>query len=87
MRAALGRPGGNGRATSGETSEMEHVASDMLYDYYEVKITSPYTRGMLLFRLEDDTESLIIMEEDLQRNCPVAGQNISSFHILEERIF
>ena len=39
-------------------SEMEHVASDMLYDYYEVKITSPYTRVCYYFRLEDDTESL-----------------------------
>ena len=39
-------------------SEMEHVASDMLYDYYEVKITSPYTRVCYYFRLEDDIESL-----------------------------
>ena len=39
-------------------SEMEHVASDMLYDYYEVKITSPYTRVCYYFRLEDDTETV-----------------------------
>lgn len=41
-----------------QQNEMECVASDMLYDYYEIKIHSPFTRVCYYFRLEDEIESL-----------------------------
>ncbi len=66
-------------------SEMEHVASDMLYDYYEVKITSPYTRVCYYFRLEDDTESLYYYGRGFAEKLSCGrGKNIFSFHIFEE---
>ena len=64
-----------------QQNEMECVASDMLYDYYEIKIHSPFTRVCYYFRLEDEIESLYYYGRGFttQISCGRAEYSISLY--------
>lgn len=65
---------------------MEKVATDDLFDYYEAEIQDKYTRVCYYFELSDRHENLFYIVEDLLRKLNAIEFNIFSFHTLEEKI-